>query len=107
MVGDLDGRVILVTGATDGLGRAVALELAGRGATLLVHGRDPARLDSVVAELEAAGGIARPYRADFAALADVRQLADALRVNEERLDALLSNAGIGSTLDGDAGRRER
>ncbi len=106
MPGDLDGRVILVTGATDGLGRAVALELAERDATLLVHGRDPARLDSVVAEVETAGGSARPYRADFASLADVRQLADALRASEERLDVLLNNAGVGATLDGDAGRRE-
>jgi NAD(P)-dependent dehydrogenase (short-subunit alcohol dehydrogenase family) len=105
-VSELEGRVILVTGATDGLGRAVALELGARGATVLVHGRDAARLDAVVAAVEHAGGRARPYRADFAALAEVRELADGVRLAEPRLDVILNNAGIGTTLDGDDARRE-
>jgi NAD(P)-dependent dehydrogenase (short-subunit alcohol dehydrogenase family) len=49
------GKVILITGATDGLGRAVSTALAQRGATLLVHGRDRARGEAVMAEALAAG----------------------------------------------------
>jgi len=47
----LDGKVILVTGATDGLGRALAAELVRAGATVLVHGRDPARIAGTVQEI--------------------------------------------------------
>ena len=72
MTGDLAGRVVLITGATDGLGRGVAIALAQRGATLLVHGRDYARGEAVVAEVQAAGSSeARLYVADFATLADI------------------------------------
>ncbi len=52
----LDGKVVLVTGATDGLGRALAAELARAGATVLVHGRDPQRIADTVREVLAAGG---------------------------------------------------
>jgi NAD(P)-dependent dehydrogenase (short-subunit alcohol dehydrogenase family) len=92
----LDGRTILVTGATDGLGRALAGELAQRGATVLVHGRDPQRTGAVAAAL----GGARPFVADLAELAQVRDLADEVSAATERLDVLVSNAGIGLTGDG-------
>lgn len=54
--GDLSGRCILVTGASRGIGRAVALAVAARGATVVLHGRDEARLATVYDEIEAAGG---------------------------------------------------
>jgi NAD(P)-dependent dehydrogenase (short-subunit alcohol dehydrogenase family) len=60
-VTSLDGKVILVTGATDGLGRALSAELARAGATVLVHGRDPARIADTLAEI--GGGAARSYQA--------------------------------------------
>lgn len=88
----LADQTILVTGATDGLGRALAGELAARGATLLVHGRSEERLDEVVAEL----GGARAYRADFSSLSEVKALAELLLENEPRIDALVNNAGIGT-----------
>jgi NAD(P)-dependent dehydrogenase (short-subunit alcohol dehydrogenase family) len=55
MAGDLTGKVALITGATDGLGRAIAVALAQRGATVLVHGRNRARGEAVLAEVKAAG----------------------------------------------------
>jgi NAD(P)-dependent dehydrogenase (short-subunit alcohol dehydrogenase family) len=102
----LDEQIILVTGATDGLGRGVATALAAGGATLLLHGRSPERLDAVVEEIGAETGNAnlRPYRADLASLDDVRRLADEVVGQESRLDALINNAGIGTTLPGDGER---
>jgi NAD(P)-dependent dehydrogenase (short-subunit alcohol dehydrogenase family) len=73
----LAGKTILVTGATDGLGRAVAGELAAHGANVLVHGRDEARGRETMAEiLEHAPGARLDWlRADLASLEEVRHLA--------------------------------
>jgi NAD(P)-dependent dehydrogenase (short-subunit alcohol dehydrogenase family) len=84
----ISDSTILVTGATDGLGRAVAQRLHEDGAQLLLHGRDAGKLDSVAAELPGA----RTLQADFASLADVRRLAGEV----DQLDVLVNNAGIGS-----------
>jgi NAD(P)-dependent dehydrogenase (short-subunit alcohol dehydrogenase family) len=81
---------ILITGATDGLGRQVARDLAGAGWTVLVHGRSPEKTREVAGET---GG--RPYVADLASLAEVRRLAGEVLDNEPRLDVLCNNAGIG------------
>src|SRR3954452_1114137 len=95
MTPDLTGKAILDTGATDGLGRGLALALAQRGATLLVHGRDRARGEAVMAQALAAGSPESCfYEADFGALADVRRMSDAILANEPRLDVLVNNAGI-------------
>jgi NAD(P)-dependent dehydrogenase (short-subunit alcohol dehydrogenase family) len=79
-------QTILVTGSTDGHGRRVAQELAGRGATVIVHGRDPEKARSVGDAIGAGQALA----ADLASLAEVRALAE--RVGP--LDALVNNAGI-------------
>ncbi|MCW3067205.1 MAG: 3-oxoacyl-ACP reductase [Solirubrobacterales bacterium] len=99
----IDEQVILITGATDGLGRGLAGELAAAGATVLVHGRSAERGEAVVAEL---GDRARFYRADLASLDEVRGLADELLAQEPRIDVLVNNAGIGTTLPGDGERVE-
>jgi NAD(P)-dependent dehydrogenase (short-subunit alcohol dehydrogenase family) len=96
---DLAGRVVLITGATDGLGRALAHEVLAAGATVLVHGRSPERIAATVAELDG-GDRVRAYRADLASIAEVHALADELLAAEERLDVLVNNAGIGARTDG-------
>ncbi|MGP4022977.1 SDR family NAD(P)-dependent oxidoreductase [Actinomadura sp. 3N407] len=95
----IDQQTILITGATDGLGRALAAQLAAEGATILVHGRDDQRGKAVVRDL---GGRASWYRADLSSLAETRALADAVRADHPHLDVLVNNAGIG----GPGSRRE-
>lgn len=94
----VDEQTILVTGATDGLGRALARELASRGATVLVHGRSDARLAETLDEIReaTASDRVRSYRADFASLAEVRRLAEEVERDHHRLDLLINNAGIGA-----------
>jgi NAD(P)-dependent dehydrogenase (short-subunit alcohol dehydrogenase family) len=88
-------RVILITGSTDGLGREVARRVGAAGAHVIVHGRNKARGDSVVAEINASGkGTARFYGADLASLAQVRQLAGEILRDYDRIDVLVNNAGI-------------
>jgi NAD(P)-dependent dehydrogenase (short-subunit alcohol dehydrogenase family) len=89
---------ILITGATDGLGRALADRLAADGADLILHGRDPDRVAAAADELAARYDGARPRTVvvDLAELAQVRRLAAEVRDSTDRLDVLVSNAGIGS-----------
>ncbi len=99
--------IVLVTGATDGLGRGVAVDLARRGATLLLHGRDEERLAKTAGEVRAAGAAeVRTYLADLASLAAVRRLAEEVLVTEPQLDVLISNAGIGADVPGGPERQE-
>ena len=93
---DAAGAAILVTGATDGLGRRVAQELAAKGATVLLHGRSPERLQAALEEVrgQAGGEKARSYLADLSSLAAVRDLAGRILSDEDRLDVLVNNAGI-------------
>lgn len=86
------GRTALVTGAGNGLGRAIALALAGRGARVVLVGRRPDPLAAVRAEIEAAGGAARTARCDVADPADVSRLAADLA--DEPVSILVNNAGV-------------
>ena len=87
---------ILVTGATDGLGRSVAQELAGKGATVLLHGRNMERLRVALDELREQTGNEklRYYLADLSSLAAVRDLATRIILEHDSLDVLVNNAGI-------------
>ncbi|MEA2341304.1 MAG: hypothetical protein QOG11_1381 [Solirubrobacteraceae bacterium] len=90
---------VLVTGATDGLGRAVAGRLARDGADVVLHGRSEERLAAAAGELERATGTRpRTVRADLASLAEVRDLAAEVRETLPALDVLVNNAGIGAGL---------
>jgi NAD(P)-dependent dehydrogenase (short-subunit alcohol dehydrogenase family) len=101
-------QVILITGATDGLGKAVAMQLGRAGATLLLHGRDEVRGQRTLEEIQAQTGNTRLhwYRADFSELSQVRALAERLAREQKRLDVLVNNAGIGTTLPGEGQRQE-
>lgn len=92
-----ENPVILLTGATDGLGRALADRLASSGAQLILHGRDAERLAAVADEI-AASGAARPRAvcADLAELSQVARMAEDVAGMTDRLDVLINNAGIGS-----------
>jgi NAD(P)-dependent dehydrogenase (short-subunit alcohol dehydrogenase family) len=93
----VDGKTVLVTGSTDGVGRVVAEQLAQYGARVLVHGRNLDRGQSVVAKIQSGGGTADFLPADLSSLAEVRRLADAVRQRTNRLDILINNAGTTST----------
>jgi NAD(P)-dependent dehydrogenase (short-subunit alcohol dehydrogenase family) len=86
----LEGQRALVTGATSGIGRAVALQLARDGAEVLVHGRDTARGAETVQEISRAGGKAWFVAADLGDAADVQRLAS----DAGDVDILINNAGI-------------
>src|SRR5262245_10260936 len=94
----VDETVVLITGATDGLGRGVAERLASEGATLLIHGRNPERLADAATEIELATGNdrIRTLLADLASLEQVRSLADEVGRSTDQLHVLINNAGIGS-----------
>lgn len=83
-------KVILVTGATDGIGRETAKLLVAGGHEVLLHGRNPTKLQSALREL----GAARGYLADLSRIADVDRFALAVSANHPRLDVLINNAGI-------------
>jgi NAD(P)-dependent dehydrogenase (short-subunit alcohol dehydrogenase family) len=93
---DLTEAKILVTGATDGLGRRVAFELAGRGATMLLHGRSRERLEATIEEVRRDTGSEKVgfYLADLSSLGEVRALAEEVLAEQDRLDVLINNAGF-------------
>jgi NAD(P)-dependent dehydrogenase (short-subunit alcohol dehydrogenase family) len=87
--------LIVLTGATRGIGRAAAIELARRGAEVALVGRERERVQAVAAEAEAAGGGAPVHQhvADLALMSEVRRLAEELEARYERIDVLANNAG--------------
>ncbi len=94
----LEGRIILVTGASDGIGRALAIHAAGHGARVILHGRNASKLESVYDEIEALKEAPRPAIAvlDLAAAGSeaYTSLADSLTDEFGRLDGLVNNASI-------------
>ncbi len=87
-------RLVVVTGASSGIGLSAAIGLARCGDQVVLVGRDPARLRAAANEVrEASGERPEVFRADFAMLDDVRQLAERLRAAYDRIDVLANNAG--------------
>ncbi len=87
--------VVVLAGATRGIGRAAAIELVRRGADVALVGREPERVKSVAEEATAAGGDGRVHGhvADLALMSAVRVLADEIRGRYEHVDVLANNAG--------------
>ncbi len=86
---------ILLTGATSGLGRAVAETLAEREVRLFLHGRDAQRLQQLHEDLSGSKAHIETFQADLAELSQVAQLADDVAAMTDRLDVLVHNAGVG------------
>jgi NAD(P)-dependent dehydrogenase (short-subunit alcohol dehydrogenase family) len=95
MTQDFAGRTALVTGGNSGIGRAVAEQLAQRGAHVVISGRDAARGNKAVEEIRSSGGTADFVQADLADLDQVRSLAkQAVELGGGHVDVLVNNAGI-------------
>jgi 3-oxoacyl-[acyl-carrier protein] reductase len=95
---DLKGRIALVTGASQGIGRACALELARAGATVALAARNETKLAEVAAEIEAAGGQAAAFRLDVSSEESIKAGAKAVLERFGKVEILVNNAGI--TRDG-------
>lgn len=87
-------KVVLITGASSGIGAAIARELAGAGATLLLGARRTDRLQALAEELNAAGGTVRVRRLDVTDRADVAAFADTALGAWGRIDVMVNNAGV-------------
>jgi len=96
---NMHGKVVLVTGGTNGIGKATATGLACMGATVIITGRDPERGAAAVDEIKRASGNESVdlLLADFGSLAQVRQLADTVQSNYNQLNVLVNNAGVWQT----------
>lgn len=87
-------KTILITGSTDGIGLLTATILAGESHSVILHGRNAAKLGAAAAEV---GGSAKSYVADLSSLKEVDALASAIKANHTRLDVLINNAGVYKT----------
>ena len=92
-------KIILITGATDGIGKLTALKLAAQNTCVLIHGRDKEKTHNVVKEIIARSGNQniREFTADFSSLEEVRQLAEEVLTEYPELNILINNAGAGYT----------
>ena len=84
-------KTILITGATDGIGRLTAAQLAQQGHRILLHGRSAEKLASAAQEID---GDVTTYKADLSALDEVRALVDEVLAKHDQLDVLINNAGV-------------
>lgn len=89
----VEGKVVMVTGATSGIGKASALKLARAGATVLVVARTPEKLEETLHEIDQLGGTAQAYRCDISNLEDVDQLVKDVLADHGQVDVLVNNAG--------------
>ena len=91
--GSVGGKVVLITGASSGIGKAAAIRCARAGATVLLVARTPEKLEETKAQIEAEGGAAHIHRADLADLSDVERMAQEVLEEHGHVDVLVNNAG--------------
>lgn len=91
---DIANKIILITGASSGIGEATARELAEAGATVVLGARRIDRLEKLVHEIEAAGGKARARALDVTSREDVQAFVGAARAAYGRIDVIINNAGV-------------
>src|SRR5215203_354157 len=94
--GPMDGKVCLITGATSGIGKATAMELASMGASVVMVGRDRDRGEAALAEVkeQSTGASVGLMLADLSSQQEIRRLADEFKETYPRLDLLVNNAGL-------------
>ncbi len=92
----MEGKIVLVTGATDGIGRQTALELARLGAQVIVHGRNPEKAEKVAEDIRARSGNPRVevLVGNLASMQQIRHMADEFRKRFSQLHVLINNAGV-------------
>ena len=92
---DMAGKVVMVTGATSGIGQVSALALAKKGATVVAVGRNPQKLERTLGDIKRESGHENVHGllADLSSMTQIRALADAFKQQFDRLDVLLNNAG--------------
>jgi NAD(P)-dependent dehydrogenase (short-subunit alcohol dehydrogenase family) len=102
----LSGKTILITGATDGLGKEVAKRALKAGANVLIHGRNKQKGENVVSELinETNSNTIKYYNADFSSLQQVKDLSQQILAEYNKIDVLINNAAIGGGPKGGAER---
>ena len=93
----LHKKVAIITGGTQGIGKATAVRLASEGASVVIGARDQARLDRVTAEIRAAGGSVSGISVDVSRLEDCEKLVAHAVQKFGRLDILVNNAGTSAT----------
>lgn len=95
---EIEGKTVLITGATSGIGRAGAVEIARRGAEIAVLGRNPAKLDALADEIsDRAGTGIQTFTADLSDLDQVRRASGEILEQLPRIDVLVNNAGVAAT----------
>ena len=93
----MHSQTILITGATDGVGKCAAINIAKKGACLLLHGRNKEKLDKVIEEIKSLTGNQNieGFVADFSSIDDVRRLSKDVLATHDKIDILINNAGAG------------
>jgi len=91
----MESKIILITGATQGIGKETATALALQGHTVVIHGRNAAKLQAVSGEIKAVTGNSNvdTIMADLFSLSDIKRMADEFKSRYDRLDVLINNAG--------------
>jgi short-subunit dehydrogenase len=93
LTGAVRGKVVLITGASSGIGRATAVKVADAGATVLLVARSIDKLEETKEEITAAGGVAHIHRCDLADVEDVQRMAEEVLTYHGHVDILVNNAG--------------